>query len=371
MELNDILITILDTVEMSQALSIGLFLIFLNKSKKNSLWFLGIFLIVSGLTALSDVLSVINEYVKSPYMDVLPFGFIALLPSLLYVYICEITFLKQNKNHYYILFPGLLEFVINLVVYFLPSDIRYSISESGAYILIEFSAVLFGLVVLILSFNKVRKHSKQLKDQYSSIERRELKWVFAAITWIVLFFIISPFMMISVSEFVFDIWISIFGIILVYWVSYHGLLQQTSENLIPEKPMNIQTLIEDEKGSSQVEKENGKYTGIFVKIDALLQTDELYLNPELTIIHISERIEEHPRLVSTVINKLSQQNFNSYINKYRVEKAKTLLLSEKSTQLNIEGIGFESGFKSNSSFYSAFKKFQGITPLQFLQNSEC
>lgn len=265
----------------------------------------------------------------------------------------------------------MLEFVINAIIYFLPLELKRSITESAPYILFEFAAILFGLVIIVLTFRKVRKHSKLLRDQYSSIERRELNWLLIAITSVIIYFILSIIIEIFFTDFINELLGSLFGISLVYWTSYHGLLQQSSDNLITEKIIDSKPVYNNVDNScSQAEKEQEKYKQVLEKVDALLCTETLYLNPELTIVHISERIDEHPRLVSSAINKLSQQNFNSYINKYRVEKAKTMLLAGKTSQLNIEGVGLEAGFKSNSAFYTAFKKFQKITPLQFLQNSE-
>ena len=101
-----------------------------------------------------------------------------------------------------------------------------------------------------------------------------------------------------------------------------------------------------------------------------MEKEELYLNPDLTIVNVSEHINEHPRLISKVINTLNNENFNSFINRYRVEKAKTMLLNDESNHLNIEGIGNSAGFKSNSSFYTAFKKYQNSTPSKFIKTAK-
>jgi len=368
-ELNDLLVTLLSTVEMSLALSVGMFLLFLNKKKKNALLFLSFFLIVSGLSSLSDICETVNEYIHSPYMELLPFSFFSLLPSLLYVYLGEISIIKNNKANYYVLIPGFIEFVVNVFIYFSSLELRQTLDDSVLYILFELLGILYGFVIIILTFKKVRKHSKLLKNQYSSLERRELNWVLVAITSVIIYLILSIITAIFFTDFINDIIGSVFGISLVYWTSYHGLLQQSSKNLIIEKDPSLKSTNKVDIDCAQSEKEQEKYKQVLEKVDTLLQTEELYLNPELTIVQISEKIEEHPRLVSTVINKLSQQNFNSYINKFRVEKAKSMLLAGKTSQLNIEGVGLEAGFKSNSAFYTAFKKFQKITPLQFLQHS--
>ena len=58
-------------------------------------------------------------------------------------------------------------------------------------------------------------------------------------------------------------------------------------------------------------------------------------------------------------------NFNNYINSFRVEYAKELLVTNKFSNLSIEGIGIEAGFHSKSTFYAAFKKIENTTPAQY------
>ncbi|MGB0869841.1 MAG: helix-turn-helix domain-containing protein [Flavobacteriales bacterium] len=132
------------------------------------------------------------------------------------------------------------------------------------------------------------------------------------------------------------------------------------ENSIPEK-LDEKKLKIDSRRDIQHNEE------VFNKIDNLVRLEKLYLNEELTIADIANELKLHPRLISTSINLCYHQNFNRYINSYRVEYAKKLLSSNKSKVVNIEIIGNESGFKSNSSFYNSFKKKYGKTPLQFVK----
>ena len=72
---------------------------------------------------------------------------------------------------------------------------------------------------------------------------------------------------------------------------------------------------------------------------------------------------------SFVINELYRDNFYNFINKYRVEEAKILLLSEKYNQLNILGIAYESGFNSKTTFNTTFKKHTGFSPTDFVKTN--
>ena len=58
-------------------------------------------------------------------------------------------------------------------------------------------------------------------------------------------------------------------------------------------------------------------------------------------------------------------NFNAYINLYRIEMAKKLLV-EKGGKLNsLTEVGLEVGFANPSSFSRTFKKMTGYTPSEF------
>jgi len=155
---------------------------------------------------------------------------------------------------------------------------------------------------------------------------------------------------------------------ITFWIAYNGLLQQTSINLVGDGGSHT-TKIKETPKSLSVDDKKEKQNQVVTKIKELLNEEKLYLNCDLTIVHIADKIGEHPRFVSGSINGICNVNFNRFINRYRVEEAKKLLQNNSSEHLNMEGVGFEAGFNSNSSFYSAFKNELNITPLQFLKNS--
>jgi AraC-like DNA-binding protein len=57
------------------------------------------------------------------------------------------------------------------------------------------------------------------------------------------------------------------------------------------------------------------------------------------------------------------KSFTNLINEYRIEKAKELLETENN--FTVEGIGYESGFNSKSTFFTTFKKITGKTPTEY------
>jgi len=72
-----------------------------------------------------------------------------------------------------------------------------------------------------------------------------------------------------------------------------------------------------------------------------------------------------PHILSQVINEQLSSNFNDFINSYRVEEAKKMLMNPEMKNFTIASIAYDSGFNTLSAFNVAFKKFTGITPPQF------
>jgi AraC-like DNA-binding protein len=101
------------------------------------------------------------------------------------------------------------------------------------------------------------------------------------------------------------------------------------------------------------------------KLIYLFNTEHMYLEPELTIRKLARKIGTNEKYLSNVINKVHNQNFSVFINNYRIENAKKLLLDSNYENLTLEAIGSLSGFNSKSSFNSVFKKTTGLTPTEY------
>lgn len=90
-----------------------------------------------------------------------------------------------------------------------------------------------------------------------------------------------------------------------------------------------------------------------------------YLEHNITLTDLAQTLEISPQVLSQVINSRSRQTFYQFINGYRIEAAKLLLAMEVNKGKRILDIAEEVGFNSHSTFYSHFKKREGITPVQY------
>jgi len=110
--------------------------------------------------------------------------------------------------------------------------------------------------------------------------------------------------------------------------------------------------------------ENETFRDTFGRILTLMEKEKLYLSPDLTLTQLAERAHTNEKYVSAAIKKGADMNFNGFINSYRVAEAKKLL-SDRSLGLSIDQMYTKCGFNSRTTFYSAFQKSTGMTPIQF------
>lgn len=104
------------------------------------------------------------------------------------------------------------------------------------------------------------------------------------------------------------------------------------------------------------------------QLDALMDVEKLFLEPELTLAKTSERLGISPKQLSQAINQIYKKNYSQYIAEYRVEEAKRLLHSAEYANYKISSIAYDSGFNSISSFNTTFKKLTRSTAIAYRQS---
>ena len=102
-----------------------------------------------------------------------------------------------------------------------------------------------------------------------------------------------------------------------------------------------------------------------VVLKKLFSSEELFLDPTISLTKVAEKIVSSPRDVSRAINENEGKNFSEFINHYRIQKAKTLLVDSKYTHEKIATIAYDCGFGNVTSFNLAFKSETQLTPSQY------
>ncbi|WP_310395807.1 helix-turn-helix transcriptional regulator [Hymenobacter sp.] len=98
------------------------------------------------------------------------------------------------------------------------------------------------------------------------------------------------------------------------------------------------------------------------KLRQLMAEEQPWLEPELTLAELAHRLRTNTSLLSHVINTGCGQNFNDFVNSYRVAEAERKLQDPRFAHYSLVGIALEAGFNSKSTFNRVFKKLTGRTP---------
>ena len=87
--------------------------------------------------------------------------------------------------------------------------------------------------------------------------------------------------------------------------------------------------------------------------------DENFANPMMGLYLVSEQLKVSNSYLSTTFKDTYGINIIPYLNKQRVERAKSLILS---TDMNIKEIAHAVGYSSDINFIRVFKKLENCTP---------
>ncbi|QZT37201.1 helix-turn-helix domain-containing protein [Halosquirtibacter xylanolyticus] len=153
---------------------------------------------------------------------------------------------------------------------------------------------------------------------------------------------------------------------MIYFIAYNTLKQKEIYpiNEIERRETLMVTQTEEEQTKRKIISDERLFE-LKSSLNRLMENEEPYLDTELNLINLAKQMNISSNQLSYVINTGFDENFYSYINRFRVKKAKKLLRNNSSLNLSIIGIAYESGFSSKTTFNTIFKKNTGLTPSEF------
>jgi AraC-like DNA-binding protein len=359
--------SILDTIGFLQGIVLGIILLVLNFKRSRSSFFLGLFLLVFSLKLGYFIPGGLNLEKSYPQLFLLPFNFSWLLFPLFFIYTQQVSFFSNQPTKYWILIPGLLSFVAQLYIYFLPYESKMEILTYGWYYAVfTYMGIFYAWAIGLWNLKLLQRHRIEVQNVFSLIESKELQWakyfliysLFTSVIIHILYFI-------SQHNYYFKIIFSVFDLLAIYWIFYHGISQRNVLSYLSDSVAYVGSPKMDVMEKTTPSAVLDELNVLGEKIDQYMMSSESFVNAELTIIELSEKLKEHPKRISMAINTVFNQNFNSYVNGLRVKKAIALLKNNEFDHLSIEGLGREVGFHSKSAFYAAFRKTTGTTPANF------
>lgn len=144
---------------------------------------------------------------------------------------------------------------------------------------------------------------------------------------------------------------------------------------VPELLPREQTILENEPTDSGLESDkktkdvdDSIVEKIVGDLETLITGEKVYLNPDLTVSDLAEKLNTNRTYLSKAIQKRFNKNYLDFINSYRIAEAIKILASDSGRNLSIDGIAGMSGFNNRVTFSKVFKDATGMSPSAFLKN---
>ncbi|WP_417271214.1 helix-turn-helix domain-containing protein [Celeribacter sp.] len=222
------------------------------------------------------------------------------------------------------------------------------------------------LAILILyggaSMRRLIKHRRAVRDLYSKIDGVSLTWLNALIvivvTFIVLIIVTSILPAFSPTELLSNTVIAFFYVCVVLVVGLFGVLQK---NTMPPWSQ-LDTAGGKGRRYARSALQGDDLTRIARKLDAAMQDAQLWQNPNLSLIDLTNATGVSQNNISQTLNEHLGVNFYDYVNGWRIKAACAALHASDQSVLMISQ---DVGFNAKSTFNAAFKKVTGQTPRQY------
>lgn len=355
-------------------------LIFSKQQKSLADKILGCWLIVLSIQVLYPYLY-LRDLTKYEYLMGYEASISVLQPAGLYFYTkAMVGKLKWDKSSIIILSSVLFSgFTVFVFMTFMPDTRMELITDAnllrffelpGKIIVLALFMLFISVYVYLLLHSSLllKKYKKNIRQVYSNSEKIDLKWLrklvfFFYAIYGVLFFSGIIFYLTEVSlaysDYLFYLMMVVFIFLLGYWGHQQGSIFSISQITNHQKKA-FNSDISEQPVSTGFEKEAQIIKNIMVE-------KKPYLEPMLTIHELAGLVDTPPHQLSKIIHKEFKKNFYEFINYYRIEYFKELIISNKYKNFTILAVAYECGFNSKSAFNRIFKEQTGKTPRDYKQ----
>jgi|GEM_PF-6498641 len=366
------------SVGFINGLVIGVILFSLNNANRLATRIFGVIIILFSLV-IGEELSEVNGLIfKFPWIFHIVDSFVLLISPLLFIYAQLITESKRKLKalDFFHALPFLLFTVYLLPFYLLPEDQKLAqldYDPSGAISTIKVCVVAtYFLVTLrfIILFEK-----SQRINGFPVNNSNNIRWFRGLLISLIVIGVLVIIMTITFNNGVaypFDpdtfsvlaLSIVFYGVSIklmrnpfIFWNIRE--LEQASQAHFNQPQANINTRY---KTSPLTRDDMENY---MQQLRSTMMHEQPYLNPELAPKDLEEITGIKVYYISQVLSEVLNKNFYEFVNAYRIEAFKKMILDKNQSHKTLLAIALEAGFNSKSSFNRIFKQYTGQTPSQF------
>jgi AraC-like DNA-binding protein len=355
------------------------YMLFHKTEKRFSNVFIGLFVLYIGLESIEVLLtknSFYSNHFPSLYLIIPNLAF--LIYPLFFFYIKSITFkdFKIKRIHFLHVIPYIIVVLISTNQYYIQDKETQLYIMSGNELpwfigLMYYGLRIQGIVYMILSIRLVYRFKKIVNENYSSIDKRNYKWILH-LTYVFVYFVLGA-LVYNIIRFYLDnqyTYISLYISSLIslgflLWLIYKVMSQPQLFNGIDANIKLLKEYLKEKERNQNTVNNKEINLDLKLKLENHMSKTEAFSNPSLTIFDLATDLNLTSTELSLFLNRSLNKTFFDFINEYRINKAKEILIDPSKKDFTILEILYEVGFNSKSSFNTAFKKYTNQTPTQF------
>ena len=314
-------------------------------------------------------LIIFSTYYLNPFFDVAsgrPFlisgPFVFLLGPLMFFYLRNmvIPFSTITRKEFLHFIPFLVFFALSVPVYLQGKDtpffqfLQRLIGSPWIFLVLQYGYYLFKVR------NLSRLHKENIEKKFSNVEGMDVSWI-NLVLWIfiltfIFILIVIPGTYHTIGYSNFSTINSLFFSFALFFMAYKGFMQKADKT--PE-------MLPNDDESEMKMATNEMLQELKDHLVDCMEKKRPYLNPELTLTDLAKQVDISRNQLSQVINTAAGNNFYDFVNKYRVDEVKRLIMDESKKHYKIMALASDAGFNSKSAFNNIFKKITGLTPSEY------
>lgn len=377
-----------------------------------------------------------NDYLVTEYLLNFAFSILALFAApLFYIFTCSLTQPEglTKKNRQVLFLPITMTIILSAmslicslddcrhyaiqVLYFndfsfIPGNPSYNLLIIIAYFTFYIAFTTETIIIVFVCIRKIDSYIKLLKEHYSTNEMDIVRNKYLLMNCVISLATIILLLILKVIYFEST---EIFWVIAIsttisqvhfawYGHTHTKSAEQITHNLNtsdiqypsissvkrgknqPNPPTyNTEELftyeVQEELYSAPyyLNEEKEKYQQITEHLLDLMEKDEAYLDPNITLASLSDTLKINQRDLVKIINEYNDLSFSEYIDQMRIQKSVKIILdlpkqesSEKVKQMAKErsfivNLATECGYTNSSAFMTAFSQVMGVSYEEWLE----
>lgn len=232
--------------------------------------------------------------------------------------------------------------------------------------------MLWLVSIVLWAFVVMRRHDRMLYFHYSNVESRRTTWLVYVLLWA---FVVYPmYELVLVNDKYADVVCVLYSVsmVAVYAVVSRFIFVHTcSSETMVESLGSFDTTIpstdaEAEQPSAQVKKyfSDSQLRQMKDTLRQLMEEEKLYRDPDLCVDSLVKRMGTNASYFYYFMRDVIGASFFDYVNEYRINEAKQLLLQGE----KVDAVAEQVGYNSSNVFRRVFKKMTNMTPSEWRKN---